>query len=167
MKSGFAALIMVASSIGWAASPSEDLVKSCLLARSVASSITLRNINADEVLQEDDYADGFNASYIVKYRGSDIGYAEGKSDQALIYSGKLYRLSKSTPIGNNNEIKPAAFNPTLAQWSLAKEGKYQYLCVGFNFDGLGQSGSFQNVHGGYLLNLKNKDLYFAVRDVGQ
>lgn len=167
MKSGFAALIMVVSTIGWAAPPSEDLVKSCLLARSVASAITIRNISADEVLQEDDYADGFNARYIFKYRGSDVGYAEGKSDQALIYAGKLYRLSKSIAIGNNSEAKPTAFNPTLAQWSLAKDGRNQYLCVGFNFDGLGQSGSFQNVHGGYLLNLRNKDLYFAVRDVRQ
>ncbi|NYH21620.1 hypothetical protein [Paraburkholderia bryophila] len=167
MKSAFAAMIMVVSSIGWAAPPSENLVKSCLQARAVAPSVTIRNINVDEVFQEDDYANGFNAGYILKYEGTDMGYAERKPDQALIYSGKLYRLSKSIPIGNNGKAKPAAFNPMLAQWSLAKEGKHQYFCVGFNFDGLGQSGSFQNVHGGYLLNLKNRDLYFAVRDIRQ
>jgi len=167
MKSSFAAVIMVASSIERAAPPSENLVKSCLQARPVASSVTIRNINVDEAFREDDYADGFNAGYIFKYGGADMGYAEGKSDQALIYSGKLYRLSKSIPIGNNGEVKSTAFNPMLAQWSLAKDGKHQYFCVGFNFDGLGQSGSFQNVHGGYLLNLKNKDLYFVVRDVRQ
>ncbi|WP_176057969.1 hypothetical protein [Paraburkholderia sp. BCC1876] len=167
MKSAFAAIIMVASSIGWAAPPSENLVKSCLQARAVAPSVTIRNINVDEIFQEDDYADGFNAGYIFKYEGVDIGYAERKSDKALIYSGKIYQLSKAIPIGNNDEVKPTAFNPTLAQWSVAKEGKHQYFCVGFNFDGLGQSGAFQNVHGGYLLNLKNRDLYFAVRDIRQ
>jgi hypothetical protein len=164
-KISFAAMIMLVSSIGWAAPPSENLVRSCLQARSVASSITIRNISGDEVFQEDDYADGFNASYFFKYEGSDIGYAEGKSDQALIYSGKLYRLSKSISVGNNGGVKSAAFNPTLAQWSLAKDGRQQYLCVSFNFDGLGQSGSFQGVHGGYLLNSKTKNLYFVVRDI--
>ncbi|MFM0598080.1 hypothetical protein [Paraburkholderia dilworthii] len=167
MKSRFATVIMFASSVGWAAPPSKNLVKSCLQARSVSLSVTIRNINVEEVFQEDGYADGFNASYIFKYEGVDMGYAERKRDQALIYSGKLYRLSNSIPIGSNSEVKSTAFNPTLAQWSLAKEGKQQYFCVGFNFYGLGQSGSFQNVHGGYLLNLKNRDVYFAVRDIRQ
>jgi hypothetical protein len=164
-KAGFAAVFTLASSIGWATPPDENLVKSCLQAQSVTPSITIRKINADEVFQEDDYADGFNASYIFKYKNADVGYAEKRSDLALIYSGKLYRLSHSTPLGNNGEIKPAAFNPTLAQWSIAKEGRHQYLCVSFNFDGLGRSGSFQHVHGGYLLNSKTKNLYFVVRDI--
>ncbi|WCM21158.1 hypothetical protein NDK50_06805 [Paraburkholderia bryophila] len=167
MKSVFAAMIMVASSIGWATSPSENLIKSCLQARAVAPSVTIQNINVSEVFQEDDYAEGFNAGYLFKYKGVDIGYAERKSENALIYSGKIYQLSSSIPIGNNGEVKPTSFNPTLAQWSVIKEGKHHYFCVGFNFDGLGQSGSFQNVHGGYLLNLKNRDLYFAVRDIRQ
>ncbi|KAB0635977.1 hypothetical protein [Burkholderia latens] len=161
----FAALIMVIASIGWAAPPSESVVKSCLLAQSAASSVAIQNIDVDEVLQQDDYADGFNARYLFKYKDIDIGYADGKSDQALIYSGNIYPFSRSISVGNNGEIKPASFNPTLAQWSIAKDGRQRYVCVSFNFDGLGQSGSFQSVHGGYLLNSKTKKLYFAVRDV--
>jgi hypothetical protein len=164
-KSSFAAVIMAASSIGWAAPPGDSLVKSCLQAQSVSSSVSIQSINVDEVFQEDGYADGFNASYILKYKGADIGYAERKPAQALIYYGKLYQLSKAMPVGNNGGIKPTAFNPALAQWSIAKDGRQRYLCVSFNFDGLGQSGSFQSVHGGYLLNSKTKDLYFVVRDV--
>jgi tRNA pseudouridine-54 N-methylase len=83
-KVSFATVVTLASSIGWAAPPDENLVESCLQAQSVASCITIRNINVDEVFQEDGYADGFNASYILKYNGADIGYAEKKSDQALI-----------------------------------------------------------------------------------
>lgn len=164
-KSTFAVAIMLASSIGRAAPPGENLIKSCLQAQSVASSVTIRNIDVEEASQEDRYADGFNASYVFEYEGADTGYAEKKSDQALIYFGKLYRLSKSIPIGNNDGVKSTAFNPTLAQWSLAKDGHQQYLCVSFDFDGLGQSGSFQSVRGGYLLNSKTKNLYFVVRDI--
>jgi hypothetical protein len=161
----FAATIMGAFGIARAMPPNENLVKSCLLAQSAAPSVTIQILNAEEITQEDDYADGFNATYMFKHRGADAGYAEGKAGQALIYSGKLYRLSRAVALGDNHGIKPGEFDPTLAQWSIAGRGEQQYFCVSFNFDGLGQSGSFQNVHGGYLLNTKNKNLYFFVRDI--
>jgi hypothetical protein len=164
-KIGLSVAIMAVSGIGWAAPPGDGLVKSCLMAQSVSPSIAIQGIDTHEVSQEDDYADGFNASYVVKHEGADIGYAEGKSTQALIYAGKLYRLSAAIPVGNNGGIKPTAFNPALAEWSMATVGRQRYLCVSFNFDGLGRSGTFQHVHGGYLLNAKTKDLYFVVRDV--
>ncbi|WP_175965816.1 hypothetical protein [Burkholderia sp. BCC0322] len=164
-KIGLLVAIMAVSGIGWAAPPGDGLVKSCLMAQSVSPSIAIQGINTHEVSQEGDYADGFNASYVVKHEGADVGYAEGKSTQALIYAGKLYRLSAAIPVGNNGGIKPTAFNPALAEWSMATVGRQRYLCVSFNFDGLGRSGSYQNVRGGYLLNAKTKDLYFVVRDV--
>ncbi|MEK2605051.1 hypothetical protein [Burkholderia arboris] len=164
-KVGFVAIAMAISCQGRAAAPNEDLVKSCLLAQSVAPTVAIEAINTHEVLQEDNYAGGFDASYLVKHEGTDVGYAERKSTPALIYAGKLYRLSAARPVGKNGGIKPAAFNPSLAEWSIAREGRQRYLCVSFDFDGLGRSGSFQNVHGGYLLNAQTKDLYFAARDV--
>ncbi|VWC14599.1 hypothetical protein BLA23254_05458 [Burkholderia lata] len=164
-KIGLSVAIMAVSCIGWAAPPGDGLVKSCLMAQSVSPSIAIQDIDTHEVSQEGDYADGFNASYVVKHEGADVGYAEGKSTQALIYAGKLYRLSAAIPVGNNGGIKPTAFDPALAEWSMATVGRQRYLCVSFDFDGLGRSGSYQNVHGGYLLNAKTKDLYFVVRDV--
>ncbi|MGU3779933.1 hypothetical protein [Burkholderia metallica] len=164
-KIGLSVAIMAVSGIGWAAPPGDGLVKSCLMAQSVSPSIAIQGINTHEVSQEGDYADGFNASYVVKHEGADVGYAEGKSTQALIYAGRLYRLSAAIPVGNNGGIKPTAFNSVLAEWSMATVGRQRYLCVSFNFDGLGRSGASQNVHGGYLLNAKTKDLYFVVRDV--
>ncbi|NIE55045.1 MULTISPECIES: hypothetical protein [unclassified Burkholderia] len=164
-KIGLSVAIMAASCIGWAAPPGDGLVKSCLMAQSVSPSIVIQDINTHEVSQEDDYAYGFNASYVVKHAGADVGYAEGKSTQALIYAGKLYRLSAAIPVGNNGGIKSTTFNPALAEWSMATVGRQHYLCVSFNFDGLGRSGAYQNVRGGYLLNVNTKDLYFVVRDV--
>lgn len=163
----FGVILMLVSGLGCAAPPDENMVKSCLQAQSATPSVAINILNTNEITQEDDYADGFNASYMFRYRGGDVGYAEGKSDRALIYFGNIYRLSSAVSLGDNHGIKPGEFNPTLAQWSIAKGGRQQYFCVSFNFDGLGQSGSFQNVHGGYLLNTKTKNLYFVVRDVKQ
>jgi hypothetical protein len=44
---------------------------------------------------------------------------------------------------------PSTFTLTLTDWSMVKQGSHRYLCVNFNFDGLGRSGSFQKVHGLY------------------
>ena len=166
-KIGLTVAVMAASGVGWAAPPGDGLVKSCLMAQSVSPSVAIQGINTHEVSQEDNYADGFNTSYVVKHDGSDVGYAEGKSAQALIYGGKLYRLSAAKSVGYNGGIKPTAFNPALAERSMATVGRQRYLCVSFNFDGRGRSGTFQHVHGGYVLNAKAGDLYFVIRDVGK
>jgi hypothetical protein len=102
-----------------------------------------------------------------KYRHADMGYAERKDEKALIFFGKLYRLSKAVPLGDNHRVKPSEFEPSLADWSFVEEGRQNFFCVSFNFSGLGQSGDFQNIRGGYLLNLKTKNLYFAIRDIRQ
>lgn len=163
----FAITIMASFDIAYATPPDENLIKSCLLAQTTTPSISIQILNSEEVTQENDYEDGFNAIYMFKHQGADVGYAEGKANQALIYSGKLYRLSRAVTLGDNHGIKPSAFDPTLAQWSIAGRGGQQYFCVSFNFDGLGQSGSFQKVRGGYLLNTKSKNLYFFVRDINK
>ncbi|MFP3569725.1 hypothetical protein [Paraburkholderia sp. SIMBA_030] len=162
----FAALMgLIVSGASCAAQPDETIVKSCLQAQAIAPSVTIQSLNTGEITQDDKYVDGFHALYMFEYRGSDVGYAESKEDQALIYLGKLYRLSKAVPFGNNRGIKHSAINPTLAQWSIARENNKKYFCVSFNFDGLGRSGDFQNVHGGYLLDTATKFLYFVVRDI--
>lgn len=45
-------VVMAAYSIGWAASPGEGLVKSCLLAQSVSQSVAIEGIHTHEVSQE-------------------------------------------------------------------------------------------------------------------
>lgn len=147
--------------------PPESLVLSCLKSAANSRSITVRELSTHEFQEEDDYAEGFNAPYFLKYKGGDVGYAESKKTDALIYMGKLFRLSSAISLGNNRGIGPSSFTPFLAEWSIVGERDSQYLCVNFNFDGLGQSGDFQNIHGGYLLNTKTKELYFVVRDIRQ
>ena len=57
---------------------------------------------------------------------------------------------------------PAEFSPALASWSKVKNAGGTFLCVNFNFDGLGHSGSFQKFKGAYLLGMgRGKDkLYY-------
>lgn len=156
---------LIVSGTNCAAQPNENIVNSCLRAAAIAPSVTIESLNTDEITQDNKYGDGFAALYMFEYRGSVVGYAKSQTDQALIYLGKLYRLSKAIPLGDNRDIKPSAFNPTLAQWSILKRRNKKFFCASFNFDGLGRSGSFQNIHGGYLLDISTKTLYFVVRDI--
>jgi hypothetical protein len=158
-------LFMIACPIGYGAQPNEDLVKSCVLARSFVPSVSIRSLDAHEVTKEADYAEGFDATYLFTYRGADIGYAERKADKALVYLNRLYRLSAAIPVGDNRGTNPGAFDPALAEWSIVKEGKQAFFCVSFNFDGLGQSGSFQQVRGAYLLDVTTRQTYFSMRDL--
>ena len=159
---------MLVSSTGYAASPSEDMVKSCLQTRAVTTrSIAVEELDTHEFMQEDQYADGFDAIYIIKYGASDIGYAENKTgEEALIYAGKIYRLSQAISSSPGNRgLLPGGFVPTLADWRIVKNKGQRFLCVSFNFPGLGSSGTFQNVRGEYLLNMKTRSLYFYIRDI--
>lgn len=162
-----ATLITVACSTGYGALPDANVVKSCLLADSINASVAVRSLNADEIVQQGNYDVGLDAPFTFKDQGVEVGYAESKADQALIYSRKLYRLSKAERLSGNHDFKPVAFNPLLAEWSIGREGTRQYFCVSVNFDGLGRSGTFQNVRAGYLLDTKTRRLYFVVRDVRQ
>lgn len=160
----FAAMGLAVSAMSVAAPPSENMVKSCLLAHAATPSVTIRSLDTNDIATADNYANGFDALYLFEYRGTDAGYAESKADQALVYAGKIYRLSRSIPVGDSHGIPPGAFNAALAQWGIAKERQQSYFCVSFNFDGIGRSGRFQNVRGGYLLDEKTRYLYFAVRN---
>lgn len=165
-KITFGILAVAACTMVRAAPPNEDIVKSCLRPQSAMPSVVVNVINVDEVTQEDDYVAGFNAVYMFKYRGGDAGYAKGKFNQALIYFGKLYQISRAVPLGSNGGVRSIDFDPSLADWSFVEEGREKFFCVSFNFAGLGQSGDFQNIRGGYLLNSKLRDrLYFVVRDI--
>ncbi|GFZ95950.1 hypothetical protein GCM10011408_15330 [Dyella caseinilytica] len=146
-----------------AAPPSELLVRSCLQDKSASPSIVVSDLDTSAIIEENDYSDGFNAPYFFKYKGGDVGYAESKHAKAIIFKGKLYRLSSAILLGDNHGSERDAFTPSLADWSMVEEGGQEYLCVSFNFDGLGQSGDFQYVHGGYLLNTRTQELYYSVR----
>jgi hypothetical protein len=164
-KPALATLFLSAFSSLNAMPPSENTVMSCLASQATDSSIVVKSITPQDVIEQDDYSDGFDAPYTFEYEGGDVGYARNKTDQALVFEGKLYKLSSAQPDGNNHGIKPVDFAPTLAEWNIVKEAQAQFLCITFNLEGLGQSGSFQDVHGGYLLNTKNHELFFVVRDI--
>jgi hypothetical protein len=71
----------------------------------------------------------------------------------LVFNGK--EIPSSRVVRLKKDQSPEAFDPYEAVWGVAHDGKKSYICATFNFDGLGKSGSFQNVRGLYLIE-RNK-----------
>jgi hypothetical protein len=163
---GFVAVLASAS----AAEPSRDVAGSCLLGYSLSPHIHVREYKTNEIITEDDYADGYDARFFLQVSGKDIGYAEKGEQFGLIYAGKVYQGTDAKPIlGTPGD--PAPFEPELASWGEVRDRGRKYLCVSFNFSGLGQSGSFQKVRGGYLMPLpptgSKNSLFFFIANTDE
>jgi hypothetical protein len=144
------------------ASPEKQVVESCLTIEAVAPSIRyidLRPINYN--LEEDS---GVTSMTFID-RGRQIGTWESpqSKDFGVVYNGRKMRQRDVIKLGPD---QPTTFDPTLAQWGIVTMAKRQYVCATFNFDGLGRSGSFQNIRGVYIIDMKSRPvkIYYIVRD---
>lgn len=152
--------------IAYAHAPSMSVRESCLLSQPITAKIHLVHLSTDSIFEQSAYIDDYDSPYYFLEDSTEIGYAENADSTALLYSKKIYRLAEAHAIPSSLEI-PRQFSPALATWARIREGDTSYLCVGFNFDGLGHSGSMQNLRGGFLLHLGSKrtGLYYIEGDI--
>ncbi|MGE5452183.1 MAG: hypothetical protein ACM3VZ_10120 [Acidobacteriota bacterium] len=148
-----------------AAKPSTEVVHACLQGQSGGHTIWTA-IATNEVGSDDDFQGGYKATLFTA-NGRDVGYAEKDGRDGLIWGRTIVPLKRAVPLDQPPE-KPSTFTPMLAEWSTIKQGSQKFLCVNFNFDGLGRSGSFQKVHGLYLMSIPQRakakpTLFYGVR----
>jgi hypothetical protein len=152
-----------------AATLSHVAIRSCLAGRSIATDVYVTELPADAVYTEPAYRPGYDAVYLLHWNGGDVGLARRDAGDALVAVGTLFPLSEARRLKDSGP--PQRFDPHLARWLSVKQGGNRYLCVSFSFSGLGQSGRFQQVRGGYLLPLQplqpNQSLYYVVADVSR
>ncbi|MYM39940.1 hypothetical protein [Duganella qianjiadongensis] len=160
------AILLSPPIISRATPPSRSVRESCMLDQANSPRIHLDRFSTDVLYEQENYADGYDATYYFLYDDKEIGYAEKTQANALIYSGKIYRLDYAIPIPSSLSIA-AEFSPALASWSKITETQQSYICVSFNFDGLGHSGTFQNFRGAFLLevNASKPRLYYTEGDI--
>jgi hypothetical protein len=152
----------------YAAFPSNAAVQSCLAAQSTSPSITWQDLPTSEIYSEDDYIDGFDASYYIIAEGKEIGYAEKGELKAVLYDRIVYpiKLAQAIP---GFEVRPTELDPFSAAWGTVSDASGKYLCISFPFGVLGQSGSFQTNRSAYLLDLGSghtqRVLFYASRNI--
>lgn len=141
------------------ATPPEDVVKSCL-SSTARNGVSRTAIEGGALYLQDDYRSGYQAEYFL-YGGMEIGSAQSRRGDALLYRGRLYPLRRAVKLPQTRSRERPAIQVALAEWSLIREKGKQYLCVSDQFEGIGRSGSFQKARFGYLLETwRHGTLYF-------
>jgi hypothetical protein len=128
--------------------------------------VHMSKLATNMISEQENYSDGYDATYYFLNGQTEIGYGEKPGKGALIYSGKVYPLDNAKVI-SKGRTERSEFSPAMASWNKVNDASGSYLCVNFNFDGIGRSGSFQNFKGGYLLDIGHgkRDLYYVEGDV--
>lgn len=134
-----------------ATEPSRSAVLSCLSASAIFPSVKWKSLPTREINSQDDYEDGFNATYYLVISGKEIGFAEKGAVQAILIDHKIYPLDSARPIPGFS-VRPTELNPHVAEWGIVADGSGKYVCVSFPFGVLGQSGSFQKYRSAYLIS---------------
>lgn len=140
------------------AAPSEDVVKSCL-SSTARNGVSRTAIETGAFYLQDECQPGYQAEYLLS-RGMEIGSAQSRRGDALLYRGRLYPLRRAVKLPQTRSRERPAIQVALADWSLIRENGKQYLCVSDQFDGIGRSGSFQKARYGYLLETWKKGRLF-------
>lgn len=147
------------------AAPNKKIAESCLSGKSGSTTITYVDFRPSNFYVEED-ADRTIEAKTILYRNRSFGMWEN-SDSSLF---GLIADDREVPVAEVIKLGPAApssFTPYTAQWGEVRDATNTYLCITFNFEGLGQSGSFQNIRGVYLFDLLHRPakIYYLVGDV--
>jgi hypothetical protein len=164
MRTLFFATIIGCSPCLASSAPPDKIVQSCLKTESVRGAVYTDIAPASFNVEED--VDRKRTSTTLAYRGHSLGIWESteSADFGLVYNSDTIPLARIVRSGPD---APAPFTPYTAQWGEARDGKTKYLCVTFNFPGLGESGSLQNIRGLYVIEASRKpaQFYYAVGDI--
>ncbi|CAJ0817938.1 hypothetical protein LMG19087_03263 [Ralstonia wenshanensis] len=118
----------------------------------------------------DDEIPGYS---LFSYARHDVvfGYATAnKGSRDLIVVGAMrVPISRATRLGRE---RPQRIDSSKAVYAILTKAHKNYFCIASNFDGLGRSGSFQNVRQAYIARLKVapsgtsvEAVYYGVRDI--
>lgn len=159
-------LLLLTSSYAFASTPSKEAISSCLGSKSYQDAQFFR-IPANTYFEYDEPKNGYTFNYMIHNARDhvEVGLAQNERGAALVFGSSVYPLRNAIVV-NKEAGEPYEFFPNLAQWGTVKTPKESYLCVSFNFDGIGRSGSFQNIVGAYLLSkASSKKLYYTVENL--
>lgn len=163
MKIAIGILSCVLAPLAQATPPSAAAAYSCLSTRSVAPSVKWQQLAADVINSQDDYLDGFDATYYIVSAGKEIGHAKKGEKEAIIYGRKLFPLERAVMLDGFVQYQ-STLDPGLAAWGTVADHSGNFLCISFPPNELAMSGSYQKYRSAYLLTIEGSQLpvlYFA------
>lgn len=147
------------------ASPNKKITDSCLSAEPSSTDVSYVDLSPSSFYVEEDKVRKIESRTML-HRNQSFGIWEkpGSSQFGLVVAGRHVPVAEVIKLGG---AAPSSFTPYTAQWGEVRDAKEDYLCITFNFEGLGQSGSFQNIRGVYLFDLTHRPaaIYYLVGDI--
>lgn len=145
-----AGLLIATFSAQTSAAPGAAIVDTCLRTESTSLDIIYSPIKAASFEVIEDKPIGTTTT-LLRYETDSVGTWERAMPPTfgLVFNGRKTPLARVVRLDKKKALE--TFNPYEAIWGLARDDKGSYICATFNFDGLGKSGSFQNVRGLYLI----------------
>ncbi|WP_316659613.1 hypothetical protein [Ralstonia condita] len=156
-------------SLNAAAQIPESVLRSCMLLESSGPDVEYSELDRTGTVSDDEIL-GYS---LFSYARHDVvfGYATAnKGSRDLIVVGAMrVPISRATRLGRD---RPQRIDSSKAVYSVLTKAHKNYFCIASNFDGLGRSGSFQNVRQAYIAPLKvvhgtssMEAVYYGVRDI--
>lgn len=152
--------------------PSQRVIDACLLtetrtAKGVKYTYIAKTGITENEVDNLDNKDEKKTSTVIDIGKDEFGVWKTVSPKAygLVYNGKEIDIRKVKSL--TKRAKPTEIDVGMTSAGIAKEGADTFVCVAFLFEGLGQSGSFQNVRGAYIIDKKAKVFmpYYVVGDI--
>lgn len=141
----------------------EQVINSCLKTESIQGVRYIGIATNSFTTEEDEYSKRSTTTVAHGRHKYGLWESTDSDEFGLVYDSTAISATKIERIGSD---APAPFDAYTAQWGEARYGKRSYLCITFNFQGLGQSGSFQNIRGTYTIDSrKSPKFYFAMGDI--
>ncbi len=161
----FAGLALAPQAFAQVPSPVFD---SCVLMESYKAG-TYQELGGEATISDDEIPGYSVLSY--QHKGISYGYASSARSQGdlLIVGSQRMSILKAKRVGKES---PERIDPTQAVYGIVRYKARAYYCVASNFEGLGRSGSLQNIRAAYIAPLtgsskapKMSGLYYSVRDI--
>ncbi|MCT7326057.1 hypothetical protein [Ralstonia mojiangensis] len=165
----FIALFFGLFSLNALAQIPESVVRSCMLLESSGPDVEYSELESTGTISDDEIP-GYS---LFSYARHDqiFGYAAAnKGSRDLIAVGTMrVPISRAERLGRE---RPQRIDSSKAVFSILTKAHKDYFCIASNFDGLGRSGSFQNVRQAYIAPLtvapsgsRMEAVYYGVRDI--
>ena len=166
MRLSTAVLALAAFSSQAIAKPSTAVVDACVRTESTARHVRYTPIETGAFHVTEDGEAG-KTDTTLRHGKDTIGTWEVQKPPAfgLLFNGKETSLAHVIRLDRSQA--PVPFSPYLAMWGIVRDGQTSYVCITFNFDGLGRSGTFQNVRGLYLIERKttSRNIFYAIGNI--
>jgi len=169
MRYLFLLLLFGASAVN-ARQPPKAVLDGCLLSRSVTHNILIKEVRNKEWYIEENETGGRRAFYQI-YNGKRLGYEiDENNGDSIIFDKRHIKIRTAVAVGAPGIERLSS--PMLAFWAIVRYAGVKYLCVSDAFEGLGRSGSFQNLRQAYVIGMDTgkevrprSQLFYTVGDI--